>query len=98
MINLSSKSLGKVLDVNEEVREVFERSFLMYQNGLTEDILEAFMSSDRYNEWRKLIDEVSYDYEDSKEYIRSEKIRLSNQKVKSKPKPFSRRIRRNQNR
>lgn len=70
----------------------------MYRNGLIEDILEAFASNDGYNEWRKLIDEVQYDYEDCKEHIRNEKIRFNNQKVKSKPKPFNRRIRRNQNR
>lgn len=70
----------------------------MYQNGLIEDILEAIASSDERNEWRKLIDEVSYDFEDCKEHIKSEKVRLSNQKVKSKPKPFNRRIRRKQNR
>lgn len=65
---------------------------------LLKDILEMFSATDEWNDWRKLIDEVLYDYEDCKEHIRNEKIRLNNQKVKSKPKPFNRRIRRNQNR
>lgn len=71
---------------------------MLDDDKLLKDILEMFSATDEWNDWRKLIDEVPYDYEDCKEHIRNEKIRLNNQKVKSKPKPFNRRIRRNQNR
>lgn len=71
---------------------------MLGDDKLLKDILEMFSATDERNEWRKLIDEVPYDYEECKEHIRNEKIRLNNQKVKPKPKPFSRKIRRNQNR
>ena len=70
---------------------------MQHNDELLKDILEMFRMTDEYNEWRKLVDEVPYDYEDCKEHIKNEKIRLSDQKVKSNPKPFTRRIRRIQN-
>lgn len=71
---------------------------MQHDNRLLEDIFEMFRSTDEWNEWRQLVDEVPYDFEDCKEHIKREKIRTSNQKVKSKPKPFSRRMRRTQSR
>lgn len=70
---------------------------MQHNDELLKDILEMFRMTDKYNEWRKLIDEVPYDYKDYEEHIKNEKIRLNNQKVKSSPKPFTRRIRRSQN-
>lgn len=65
-----------------------------------DDILGIVLANfkDEYAEYVELINELPYDYEDNKEHIRNEKLRLSKQKAKPVAKPFVRRIRKSQNR
>lgn len=63
-----------------------------------EDLIDDVMSLFRGqgNCYEKFEDELPYDYEENKEHIRNEKLRLSKQKAKPVAKPFVRRIRKRQ--
>lgn len=65
-----------------------------------EDLLDSVLSIFRGQEawYTKVDDELPYDYENNKEHIRNEKLRLSKQKAKPIAKPFVKRIRKPQNR
>lgn len=60
-----------------------------------DDILGIILSNFK-EKYIELINEVPYDYEENKEHIRNEKLRLSKQKAKPVAKPFVRRIRKRQ--